>query len=292
MYARFTFCGCCGSIFGVLAYVARMIQLSNSLIFTHMENSTPNPTAADLQRITAFREEARRWTAAFYALFPLELAFVVAAKLMVRAIMQRTSMSAAHGTRACCVNMWQVLHRVSVFSSASSHKLKVHVLLACVVARLFCSAHVALLTPFLPPLPPSSGLPPAACFRLLSPCASSSASAATWLQQPTSTKPQTSALPSSAPGLLTTLWQAAPSSCSPTSATSSQTTLHPSSASLRFGGLARMPALVTRVQVTMLLIVITAFIAVGVASSRIIAGALQRVISVRNSILTAQVQAA
>jgi hypothetical protein len=49
---------------------------------------------------------------------------------------------------------------------------------------------------------------------------------------------------------------------------------------------------VTRVQVTMLLTVIVAFIAVGVASSRIIAGALRRLISARNAILTAQVQAA
>ena len=106
-----------------------MLQLSNSLIFTNMENFTPNPTPASLQRITTFRVEGRRWTAAFYALFPLELAFVIAAKLMVRA-MQRASMSAAHGVRACCVNMWQVLHRVSVFSSASSSNLKVHVLLA------------------------------------------------------------------------------------------------------------------------------------------------------------------
>ena len=142
MYARFAFCGCCGSIFGVLAYVARMLQLSNSLIFTNMENSTPNPTAADLQRITAFRVEGRRWTAAFYALFPLELAFVIAAKLMVRAP-QRASTSVAHGARTCCVNMWQVLHRVSVFSSASSPNLKVHVLLA----RLACSAVVARTSP-------------------------------------------------------------------------------------------------------------------------------------------------
>ena len=105
MYARFAFCGCCGSIFGVLAYVARMLQLSNLLTFTDMENSNPNPTAADLQRITAFRAEGRRWAAAFYALFPFELAFVVAAKLMVRAIMQRASSSAAHLARACCDNI-------------------------------------------------------------------------------------------------------------------------------------------------------------------------------------------
>ena len=39
--------------------------------------------------------------------------------------------------------MWQVLHRVSVFSSASSPNLKVHVLLA----RLACSAVVARTSP-------------------------------------------------------------------------------------------------------------------------------------------------
>jgi len=51
---------------------------------------------------------------------------------------------------------------------------------------------------------------------------------------------------------------------------------------------ARMSALVTRVQVTMLLTVITAFMAVGAASARIIAGALRRLVLVRNSVMLMQ----
>jgi hypothetical protein len=83
MYGRFTLCSFCGSVIGAIAYIARMLQLRNSLIFSSIENSTRNPSLDDLLRMTAYREEGRRWTAAFYALFPFELAFVIVAKLMV-----------------------------------------------------------------------------------------------------------------------------------------------------------------------------------------------------------------
>lgn len=99
LYGWFTGMSFCGSVAGAIAYGCRMRQLDLYYLYSNLETIV-SPTSVQLQHMAATRALSRRWTAAHFALFPFELAFVVLAKLLVLHRMQRFAVgSASHPQR-------------------------------------------------------------------------------------------------------------------------------------------------------------------------------------------------
>ncbi len=99
LYGWFTGLPFCGSVAGAIAYGCRMRQFDLFYLYSNSETIV-SPSSVQLQDMHATRAESRRWTAAHFALFPFELAFVVLAKLLVLHRMQRFAVgSASHPQR-------------------------------------------------------------------------------------------------------------------------------------------------------------------------------------------------
>ena len=90
LYGWFTGLSFCGSTAGALAYACRLRQLLPFCIYSKL-STIVGPTQAELQQMQTLRAEGRRWTAAHFALFPLELSCVVLAQLLVLRRMQQVA---------------------------------------------------------------------------------------------------------------------------------------------------------------------------------------------------------
>ena len=92
LYGWFTALSLCGSVVGVLAYFCRMRQLDVYYVYSNLV-TTVDPTPAQQSQMQTKRAENLRWTAAHYAVYPFELAVVIAAKLLVLHRMQHLAVS-------------------------------------------------------------------------------------------------------------------------------------------------------------------------------------------------------
>jgi hypothetical protein len=87
LYGFFTALSCLGCISGILAYAPRMCQLTTRYR-ADIIGKIPNRSLSEMQLFHELRAQQRRCTAAFYALFPVELAFVSVAYVLVLHRMQ------------------------------------------------------------------------------------------------------------------------------------------------------------------------------------------------------------
>ncbi len=85
LYGWFTGLSALGSVAGALAYGCRVRQLDMFYIAEELETSG---SSASLHDKAAIRAESRRFAAAHFALFPLELCFVVTTQLILLSRMQ------------------------------------------------------------------------------------------------------------------------------------------------------------------------------------------------------------
>ena len=92
LYGWFTALSFCGSVVGALAYFCRMRQLEVYYVYSNLV-TTVGPTPAQQSQMQTKRAENLRWTAAHYAVYPFELAIVIAAKLFVLHRMQHLAVS-------------------------------------------------------------------------------------------------------------------------------------------------------------------------------------------------------
>ena len=87
LYGTFAATSCMGCISGALAYASRMFQLTLRYKADSL-SSMPVRSLSALQQLNELRADQRRFTAAFYALFPIELAFVSVAYILALHRMQ------------------------------------------------------------------------------------------------------------------------------------------------------------------------------------------------------------
>lgn len=87
LYGLFTAVSCLGCISGILAYAPRICQLTTRYR-ADIIGKIPNRSLSEMQLFHELRAQQRRCTAAFYALFPVELAFVTVAYVLVLHRMQ------------------------------------------------------------------------------------------------------------------------------------------------------------------------------------------------------------
>jgi hypothetical protein len=87
LYGFFSAVSCLGCISGILAYAPRMCQLTTRYR-ADIIGTIPNRSLSEMQLFHELRAQQRRCTAAFYALFPVELAFASVAYVLVLHRMQ------------------------------------------------------------------------------------------------------------------------------------------------------------------------------------------------------------
>ena len=100
LYGWFSALSCLGSAAGAMAYAARIGNLSLNYTSSKIELLAGGATLAQKQLMNTQRGDQRRCAAAFYALFPFELGFVVVSKLMVLHRMHRFAVSRSAHARA------------------------------------------------------------------------------------------------------------------------------------------------------------------------------------------------
>jgi hypothetical protein len=89
LFGFFAAISCLGCASGALAYAPRMYQLTSRYKADSINDmQTKNRSLSESQLLNELRADQRRFTAAFYALFPVELAFVSVAYLLVLHRMQ------------------------------------------------------------------------------------------------------------------------------------------------------------------------------------------------------------
>ena len=109
LYGLFTAVSCLGCISGILAYAPRICQLTTRYR-ADIIGKIPNRSLSEMQLFHELRAQQRRCTAAFYALFPVELAFVTVAYVLVLHRMQSFAF--------CCSN--QIIRRAGNSPGARS----------------------------------------------------------------------------------------------------------------------------------------------------------------------------
>jgi hypothetical protein len=92
LYGWFTGLSFCGSAAGVLAYGIRLHVLKLFYVYSIL-HSIVKPTLDEQLQMQILIVQNRRWNAAFYALFPFELCFVVVCKLLVLHRVQHLAIS-------------------------------------------------------------------------------------------------------------------------------------------------------------------------------------------------------
>jgi hypothetical protein len=91
LYGWFTGCCCLGSVAGASAYAVWMAYLY-FLYSSRKLEALDTPTLSDLQQTSELRVDRYRYVAAFHVLFPIEVAFVTVAYLLVLHRMQQFSL--------------------------------------------------------------------------------------------------------------------------------------------------------------------------------------------------------
>ncbi len=96
LFGWFAALGCLGSVTGALAYGFRIGQLDSLYNFNSFDAAlTSSSTPSQLAELNSIRAVGRRYTAAHFAFFPFELAFVVLTQLIVLSRMQNFVMKSS-----------------------------------------------------------------------------------------------------------------------------------------------------------------------------------------------------